>query len=59
MDIERLPQLPYVYVNSSGTIKNSKSIQVVSACSLETYAFPFDIQNCSLTFKSILHTGKP
>ncbi|XP_014395552.1 PREDICTED: 5-hydroxytryptamine receptor 3A [Myotis brandtii] len=56
VDIERLPELHYVYVNSSGTIRNSKSIQVVSACSLETYAFPFDIQNCSLTFNSILHT---
>ncbi|XP_011832417.1 PREDICTED: 5-hydroxytryptamine receptor 3B [Mandrillus leucophaeus] len=56
MDVERSPDLPYVYVNSSGTIENSKPIQVVSACSLETYAFPFDVQNCSLTFKSILHT---
>lgn len=59
VDSERSPDLPYVYVNSSGTIKNSKPIQVVSACSLETYTFPFDIQNCSLTFRSILHTGKP
>ncbi|XP_076970809.1 5-hydroxytryptamine receptor 3B [Tamandua tetradactyla] len=56
VDFERSPGLPYVYVNSSGTIKNSKPIQVVSACCLETYAFPFDIQNCSLTFNSILHT---
>ncbi|XP_058145035.1 5-hydroxytryptamine receptor 3B [Dasypus novemcinctus] len=56
LDTERSPDLPYVYVNSSGIIKNSKPIQVVSACSLETYAFPFDIQNCSLTFNSILHT---
>ncbi|KAI4564138.1 hypothetical protein MJT46_009936 [Ovis ammon polii x Ovis aries] len=56
VDIERSPDLPYVYVNSSGTIKHSKPIQVVSACSLETYAFPFDVQNCSLTFSSILHT---
>ncbi|XP_075403938.1 5-hydroxytryptamine receptor 3B [Tenrec ecaudatus] len=56
VDIERSPDLPYVYVNSSGTIKNYKPIQVVSACSLETYAFPFDIQNCSLTLNSILHT---
>ncbi|XP_057605472.1 5-hydroxytryptamine receptor 3B [Hippopotamus amphibius kiboko] len=56
VDTERSPDLPYVYVNSSGTIKHSKPIQVVSACSLETYAFPFDIQNCSLTFNSILHT---
>lgn len=58
MDIERLPDLPYVYVNSSGTVKNSKSLHVVSACSLEIYAFPFDIQNCSLTFNSVLHTDK-
>uniref|UniRef100_A0A8C7ARX0 5-hydroxytryptamine receptor 3B n=2 Tax=Neovison vison TaxID=452646 RepID=A0A8C7ARX0_NEOVI len=56
VDFEGSPNLPYVYVNSSGTIKNSKPIQVVSACSLETYAFPFDIQNCSLTFSSALHT---
>lgn len=58
MNIERLPCFPYVYVNSSRTVKNSKFIQVVSACSLETYAFPFDIQNGSLTFNSILHTDK-
>ncbi|KAM6173897.1 5-hydroxytryptamine receptor 3B [Erethizon dorsatum] len=56
VDTERSPDLPYVYVNSSGTIKNFKPIQVVSACSLQTYAFPFDTQNCSLTFNSILHT---
>ncbi|XP_028617942.1 5-hydroxytryptamine receptor 3B-like, partial [Grammomys surdaster] len=56
VDVERSPDLPYVYVNSSGTIRNYKPIQVVSACSLQTYAFPFDIQNCSLTFNSILHT---
>ncbi|XP_066465449.1 5-hydroxytryptamine receptor 3B [Eleutherodactylus coqui] len=50
------PDLPYVYVNSSGMIRNYKPMQVVSACNLETYAFPFDIQNCSLTFSSCLHT---
>ncbi|CAN2388269.1 serotonin-gated cation-selective channel activity [Pristimantis euphronides] len=50
------PDLPYVYVSSLGTIRNYKPMQVVSACNLETYAFPFDIQNCSLTFSSCLHT---
>ncbi|KAF7466653.1 Hypothetical predicted protein [Marmota monax] len=59
VDIERSPDISYVYVTSSGSIKNFKPIQVVSACSLQTYAFPFDIQNCSLTFNSILHTGGP
>ncbi|XP_053308423.1 5-hydroxytryptamine receptor 3B [Spea bombifrons] len=53
---EKAPDLPYVYVSSVGTIRNYKPLQVVSACNLETYAFPFDIQNCSLTFSSCLHT---
>uniref|UniRef100_A0A8D0L717 5-hydroxytryptamine receptor 3B n=1 Tax=Sphenodon punctatus TaxID=8508 RepID=A0A8D0L717_SPHPU len=55
MDIGKSPDLPYVYVNSSGRIKHYKPMQVVSACNLEMYAFPFDTQNCSLTFSSILH----
>nr|XP_006133697.3 5-hydroxytryptamine receptor 3B [Pelodiscus sinensis] len=56
VDVNRSPDLPYVYLNAAGLIKNHKPVQVVSACHLETYAFPFDAQNCSLTFSSILHT---
>ncbi|XP_026989972.2 5-hydroxytryptamine receptor 3B [Tachysurus fulvidraco] len=50
------PVIPYVYVNSSGMVKNYKPIQVASACDLEIYAFPFDKQNCTLTFRSWLHS---
>ncbi|XP_069565690.1 5-hydroxytryptamine receptor 3B-like [Brachyistius frenatus] len=50
--------IPYVYVNSSGSVKNYRPVQVVLACSLEMYAFPFDKQNCSLTFRSWLHSVK-
>uniref|UniRef100_A0A3P9KLN6 5-hydroxytryptamine (serotonin) receptor 3B n=1 Tax=Oryzias latipes TaxID=8090 RepID=A0A3P9KLN6_ORYLA len=50
------PPIPYVYVNSSGSVKNYRPIQAVLACSLEMYAFPFDKQNCSLTFRSWLHS---
>ncbi|XP_029957254.1 5-hydroxytryptamine receptor 3B [Salarias fasciatus] len=50
------PPIPYVYVNSSGSVKNYRPIQAVLACSLELYAFPFDRQNCSLTFRSWLHS---
>ncbi|XP_062262508.1 5-hydroxytryptamine receptor 3B [Platichthys flesus] len=52
------PPIPYVYVNSSGSVKNYRPMQVVLACSLEMYAFPFDKQNCSLTFRSWLHSVK-
>ncbi|XP_067826814.1 5-hydroxytryptamine receptor 3B [Heptranchias perlo] len=56
IDVGRSPYMPYVYVNSSGAIKNYKPIQVVSACTLEFYTFPFDKQNCTFTFCSWLHT---
>lgn len=58
VDVGKSPVIPYVYVNCSGTVKNYKPIQVVSACHLEIYAFPFDKQNCTLTFRSWLHSGK-
>uniref|UniRef100_A0AAZ3PVH3 5-hydroxytryptamine receptor 3B n=1 Tax=Oncorhynchus tshawytscha TaxID=74940 RepID=A0AAZ3PVH3_ONCTS len=56
VDVGESPAIPYVYVNSSGMVKNNKPIQVVSACDLELYAFPFDKQNCTLTFRSWLHS---
>uniref|UniRef100_A0A673K4I6 5-hydroxytryptamine receptor 3B-like n=1 Tax=Sinocyclocheilus rhinocerous TaxID=307959 RepID=A0A673K4I6_9TELE len=56
VDVGKSPVIPYVYVNCSGTVKNYKPIQVVSACHLEMYAFPFDKQNCTLTFRSWLHS---
>uniref|UniRef100_A0AAR2L4D4 5-hydroxytryptamine (serotonin) receptor 3B n=1 Tax=Pygocentrus nattereri TaxID=42514 RepID=A0AAR2L4D4_PYGNA len=56
VDEGKSPVIPYVYVNSSGIVKNYKPIQVVSACDLEIYAFPFDKQNCTLTFRSWLHS---
>ncbi|XP_028277902.1 5-hydroxytryptamine receptor 3B [Parambassis ranga] len=56
VDEGKSPPIPYVYVNSSGSVKNYRPIQVVLACSLEMYAFPFDKQNCSLTFRSWLHS---
>ncbi|XP_051960468.1 5-hydroxytryptamine receptor 3A [Xyrauchen texanus] len=56
VDVGKSPVIPYVYVNCSGTVKNYRPIQVVSACHLEIYAFPFDKQNCTLTFRSWLHS---
>ncbi|KAL0162716.1 hypothetical protein M9458_042112, partial [Cirrhinus mrigala] len=56
VDVGKSPVIPYVYVNCSGAVKNYKPIQVVSACHLEIYAFPFDKQNCTLTFRSWLHS---
>ncbi|XP_029115180.1 5-hydroxytryptamine receptor 3A-like [Scleropages formosus] len=57
MDEDRSPKIPYVYVNSSGYVSDSRPVRVVSSCNLDIYTFPFDIQNCSLTFNSYTHVA--
>ncbi|XP_044056993.1 5-hydroxytryptamine receptor 3A-like [Siniperca chuatsi] len=49
------PKTPYVYLYNTGHVYDDKPVRVVSSCRLEIYSFPFDIQNCSLTFGSYLH----
>uniref|UniRef100_A0A8C9UVF0 5-hydroxytryptamine receptor 3A n=1 Tax=Spermophilus dauricus TaxID=99837 RepID=A0A8C9UVF0_SPEDA len=56
VDVGKSPNIPYVYVQHQGEVQNYKPLQVVTACSLDIYNFPFDVQNCSLTFTSWLHT---
>ncbi|XP_071432413.1 5-hydroxytryptamine receptor 3A-like isoform X1 [Pithys albifrons albifrons] len=55
VDVGKAPHVPYVYVSHHGEVQNLKPIQVMTACSLDIYNFPFDVQNCSLTFTSWLH----
>lgn len=57
VDVGKSPDIPYVYVLHQGEVQNLKPIQVVTACSLDIYNFPFDVQNCSLTFTSWLHNS--
>ncbi|XP_028617941.1 5-hydroxytryptamine receptor 3A-like, partial [Grammomys surdaster] len=56
VDVGKSPNIPYVYVHHQGKVQNYKPLQVVTACTLDIYNFPFDVQNCSLTFTSWLHT---
>lgn len=58
VDVGKSPSIPYVYVHHQGEVQNYKPLQVVTACSLDIYNFPFDVQNCSLTFTSWLHTSE-
>uniref|UniRef100_A0A3B4TMP7 5-hydroxytryptamine receptor 3A-like n=1 Tax=Seriola dumerili TaxID=41447 RepID=A0A3B4TMP7_SERDU len=55
MDEDNSPSTPYVYLYNTGRVFDDKPIRVVSSCKLEIYTFPFDIQNCSLTFGPYLH----
>lgn len=58
MDEDKSPKTPYVYLYNTGRVFDDKPMRVISSCHLEIYTFPFDFQNCSLTFGSYLHFGK-
>ncbi|KAE8294083.1 5-hydroxytryptamine receptor 3A [Larimichthys crocea] len=55
VDEDKSPKTPYVYLYNTGLVFDDKPIRVVSSCRLDIYTFPFDIQNCTLTFGSYLH----
>uniref|UniRef100_UPI0037E9847E 5-hydroxytryptamine receptor 3A-like n=1 Tax=Semicossyphus pulcher TaxID=241346 RepID=UPI0037E9847E len=50
------PFVPYSYLLSDGRVIDKRPVRVVSSCRLDIYTFPFDIQKCSLSFNSYLHT---
>ncbi|XP_041647340.1 5-hydroxytryptamine receptor 3A-like [Cheilinus undulatus] len=55
MDEDTSPETPYVYLYNTGHVYDDKPVRVVSSCRLEIYTFPFDVQNCSLTFGAYIH----
>ncbi|XP_063748251.1 5-hydroxytryptamine receptor 3C-like [Eleginops maclovinus] len=58
MDENTAPFVPYVYLYSDGRVHDAQPIRVVSSCNLNIYTFPFDIQNCTMTFNSYIHLAK-
>ncbi|XP_036971875.1 5-hydroxytryptamine receptor 3A [Acanthopagrus latus] len=55
MEEDKSPGTPYVYLNNTGHVFDDKPKRVVSSCQLGIYTFPFDVQNCTLTFGAYLH----
>lgn len=58
MDRDTSPRIPYVHLDSSGYVTDNRPVRSVSSCNLDIYTFPFDTQNCSLTFNSYIHTSE-
>uniref|UniRef100_A0A3Q3W5E6 5-hydroxytryptamine (serotonin) receptor 3A n=1 Tax=Mola mola TaxID=94237 RepID=A0A3Q3W5E6_MOLML len=54
-DEDNSPKTPYIYLYNTGEVFDDRPVKVVSSCRMVIYTFPFDIQNCSLTFGSYLH----
>ncbi|KAF7667222.1 hypothetical protein LDENG_00072030 [Lucifuga dentata] len=52
------PFVPYVYLFDNGLVIDNQPVKVVSSCKLDIYTFPFDVQNCTLSFSSYLHPSE-
>uniref|UniRef100_A0A669EP47 Uncharacterized protein n=1 Tax=Oreochromis niloticus TaxID=8128 RepID=A0A669EP47_ORENI len=49
---------PYLSILSDGMVEFRNDQVVLSTCKMHVYKFPFDIQSCNLSFKSIMHEDK-
>ncbi|XP_053286897.1 5-hydroxytryptamine receptor 3C [Pleuronectes platessa] len=58
MEKNSAPFTPYTYVYNDGFILDQLPVRVVSSCRLDIYMFPFDVQNCSLSFNSYVYRSK-
>uniref|UniRef100_M3XTI4 5-hydroxytryptamine receptor 3E n=1 Tax=Mustela putorius furo TaxID=9669 RepID=M3XTI4_MUSPF len=56
MDVDKTPKGLTAYVSNEGRIRYKKPMKVASICNLDIFYFPFDQQNCTLTFSSFLYT---
>uniref|UniRef100_UPI0037E7B360 5-hydroxytryptamine receptor 3A-like n=1 Tax=Semicossyphus pulcher TaxID=241346 RepID=UPI0037E7B360 len=55
---DRAPPSPYLTINDKGEVEVQNHQVLVSSCRMHIYKFPFDIQKCNLTFKSVIYTAK-
>ncbi|XP_035801830.2 5-hydroxytryptamine receptor 3A-like isoform X1 [Amphiprion ocellaris] len=49
---------PYLKINYYGWIDYRNDQVMLTTCRMTAYNFPFDIQRCTISFKSILHSDK-
>ncbi|MEQ2269929.1 hypothetical protein XENORESO_012320, partial [Xenotaenia resolanae] len=55
---DKAPPSPFLSVLSDGWVKYRDDKIVMSTCKMHIFYFPFDIQRCRLSFKSILYTDE-
>ncbi|KAF3853333.1 hypothetical protein F7725_014021 [Dissostichus mawsoni] len=46
---------PFITIHSNGFVEHVRDLMVVSTCRMQIYKFPFDIQSCTLSLKSIIY----
>ncbi|XP_014588165.1 5-hydroxytryptamine receptor 3C-like [Equus caballus] len=57
-DVDQIPEGLSAYMTHEGDIVYNKPARITSVCSLDIFYFPFDQQNCTLTFSSFIYTAE-
>ncbi|KAF7204080.1 5-hydroxytryptamine receptor 3A-like [Nothobranchius furzeri] len=52
---DKAPPVPYLCIYHNNEVELRNDQVVVSTCRMHVYKFPFDIQSCNLSFKSVLY----
>ncbi|XP_051570390.1 5-hydroxytryptamine receptor 3A-like [Myxocyprinus asiaticus] len=47
---------PYVQLHNRGFVVTSDTLALTTACKMDLHLFPFDIQSCTLTLQSAMHS---
>ncbi|KAM8836391.1 5-hydroxytryptamine receptor 3A-like [Spinachia spinachia] len=55
---DKAPPSPYLSINYEGEVEVQNNQVLISTCRLHIYEFPFDKQSCTLSFKSVMHSGR-
>ncbi|XP_024865961.1 5-hydroxytryptamine receptor 3A-like [Kryptolebias marmoratus] len=53
---DKAPPSPYICINADGTVELRNDLVVVSTCEIHIYKFPFDLQKCNISFKSVMYS---
>ncbi|XP_061913201.1 5-hydroxytryptamine receptor 3A-like isoform X2 [Entelurus aequoreus] len=53
---DKAPPSPHLTISSSGQVWVQNDQVLPSTCRMHIYKFPFDIQSCDLSFKSVVHS---
>ncbi|XP_026033054.1 5-hydroxytryptamine receptor 3A-like isoform X1 [Astatotilapia calliptera] len=55
-DKDKETKSPYLLIHWYGGVEYTNEQVVTTACRMRVYKFPFDIQRCNISFKSIMHS---
>ncbi|KAM4526746.1 5-hydroxytryptamine receptor 3A-like [Fundulus diaphanus] len=55
---DKAPPSPYLTIRSNGRVQIQNDQVMVSTCMMQVYKFPFDVQSCNLSIKSVVHSVK-